>query len=114
VISGFHLAPIARRVAVRVPEVTLENATALDERLSALLAAELGAPVAWRVEALREAAAAADSGVELMLDCVRVGDSWRVLRVAPAGSRLLGVAADIGTTTVVVALVDLATGEVLR
>ena len=37
-------------------------------------------------------------------------DHWRVIRVAPPGTRNCGVAIDLGTTTVVVELVDLDTG----
>ena len=44
-----------------------------------------------------------------------VGDAWRVVRVEPAGgtTRLLGLAIDLGTTTVAAELIDVETGAVI-
>lgn len=52
---------------------------------------------------------------QVMVTLVAVGDSWRVVRVEPAqeAAPTLGLAVDLGTTTVVAELVDAATGTTL-
>jgi uncharacterized 2Fe-2S/4Fe-4S cluster protein (DUF4445 family) len=104
--------PWVRRVRLNVPEATLADQTPDWDNLAGALRAQTGLEARPTLRALRELpaalrAAAGDVTVVLADD--------RVIRVSPDGGpeRLLGMAFDIGTTTVVGYLMDLETGEQL-
>ncbi len=106
------LDPWARRHALRVPAATLENQVSdLDNLQSALRGEGLTGlrPTLGVLRDLPGALRAADGEVTLLL----VDDS--IVEVAPGlgPDDVLGVAFDVGTTTVVGYLMDLETGEQL-
>lgn len=117
------LDPWVRRHAITVPEASLEDQASDLQRLERAWRAQCGAdlpPLGLR--ALRQLPAAVREGQGSVTLVVANGAeapghggmaSARVIRVEPQGapSRLLGMAFDIGTTTVVGYLVDLETGE---
>ncbi len=119
------LDPWVRRHPITVPEPSLEDQSSDLERLKRAWRGECGTdlpPLSLR--ALRQLPAAVrerDGRLTLVLangagasGRGRMG-SMRVIRVEPDGApnRLLGIAFDVGTTTVVGYLVDLETGEQL-
>src|SRR5512136_772911 len=68
--------------------------------------------------ALRQAGQSPSSGGnawQIVATVADVGDAWRVIRIVPARSATqpIGLAIDLGTTTVVAELVNLVSGEVL-
>ena len=108
--------PVLRQVVVAVPAATPEVAHTDWERLRDVLQALHPEPIEIGIGALRELPAAlADGGpLAVTLAHTRAG-GWEVLRVAPAAQAALPLAAavDIGTTTVVLVLVDPASGHIL-
>jgi len=112
------LDPWVHRYAVAVPEPTLEDQASDLERLRR----------AWRVSCEVDLPSLSPRALRQLPGAVRQGDGrltllvtdgvaspGRVIRVMPDGAstRLLGIAFDIGTTTVVGYLVDLETGKQL-
>ncbi len=94
------------------------NDTASDwQRVERSLRAQLpDRPVALTLTALGDLGHALRQGDwQIVVTVADVGDAWRVIQIAPAHSvpRLLGLAIDLGTTTVVAELVDLTSGAVL-
>lgn len=105
--------PWVRKEFYQVPHATVWDNVADLERLWRVLGkSSLPMPL----EALRELPdALRKSGWKVTITLSRVDSTDEITMVEPDDTtdRLLGVAVDIGTTTVVVDLVDLVTGEVL-
>ena len=102
-----RLCPAVRKHAVRVPEPTLEDARADSDRLLAELGSG-GCSVELATARQLPAAVRADAG-RLTAVC----HDGHVIAVEPGdtAAACFGLAADIGTTTVVGSLLDLATGR---
>lgn len=114
-LPSFDWTPVQRRATVTIPEGGWKTASSDTERLAAALAAA-GGPAAFSMELdAARTLPPAQSGAA----CVDV--SWGPYRggmdvtAAPVAgtTRHLGLAVDLGTTTVVVLLADLETGHVL-
>ncbi len=102
-------------LAVDIPSL---NDTASDwERLQrALLTLLDGRPVQASLASLRDLGPALRRGEwQVAATLADTGDAWRLVRVDPAqqASPVLGLAIDLGTTTVVAELVDISSGNVL-
>ena len=116
-LSAYSLEPLSRKFVVELTPPSLEDWTSDYCRLLAQLRQDSGItdlrvsfPVMGELaDILREA------GWKVTATLVNRGSFWEVIRVEPGSSPKpsLGIAVDIGTTTVVAALVDLATGKVL-
>lgn len=108
--------PVLRQALLSVPLATQENAHPDWERLRDALQALHPAPHEIGIEALRELPAALAGGgpLAVTLAHTRAG-GWEVLRVATAtpAAPPLAAAVDLGTTTVVLVLVDPASGHIL-
>lgn len=107
------VSPWVRKEFYRLPHATIWDNVADLERLWRVIGKN---NLPMPLEALRELSDALRSGnwnVTVTLSRVDSGDE--ITRVEPGDTtgRLLGIAVDIGTTTVVVELVDLVNGEVL-
>ncbi|MCL5292593.1 MAG: ASKHA domain-containing protein [Actinobacteria bacterium] len=114
IISNWPLEPAARRVKVELEPPSLSDPTADLERLKRGLAATGFKPVAVGPRALSTLPRALrehDWSVSAIL--VEEGGGHRLVSVAPAGARSLGVAVDIGTTTIAAELVDIENGGVI-
>jgi len=106
------LEPWARRYALQVPEATLENQAADLDNLQRCLEKEGLVGLKPTLSALRELPAALrDAGGEVTLLLV----DEDIVSMAPGSGpeHVLGVAFDVGTTTVVGYLMDLETGQQL-
>lgn len=117
-ISGtFEIDPPVEKVEVDLPPPSLEDNAGDLRRLERELRKKR--PVReldCEPSALRKLAhAVRDREGKTTAVLFRSGGTWTVLDVEPAdpGKRICGLACDIGTTTVVLHLVDLETGEVL-
>lgn len=115
---SFNLDPPSLRCGVDVPPATLEDPSPDAQRVEEALV-DLGhsGPFVFCPHALRGLPYALARGEErVTVTAARAGPSWRVIEVQagdPPGGHL-GVAVDIGTTTVVTMLVDLDRGAILR
>lgn len=107
------LSPWVRKEFHRLPPATIGDNVADLERLRRAL--KKGA-VPMSLEALRKLPDAMRSGgwnVTVVLTDVKGSDEITRVEAGNTGDRLLGIAVDIGTTTIVVDLVDLVSGKVL-
>ncbi|MBN1677463.1 MAG: DUF4445 domain-containing protein [Candidatus Thermoplasmatota archaeon] len=107
------ITPWSSKVFVEVPEATLADNTADMERLMRTLGKR---SLSVTLEALRELPdAIRKGGWKVTITLSGLSGEPEIVRVDPGDtrSRLLGIAVDIGTTTVVVELVDLLSGKVL-
>lgn len=103
------LDPLARVVTVTLPPPSLEDQRDdLTRLLEALDLPAASPPLPFR-RVLPDALRAGNFQVEVLLS----GETPRAVHPAGRAPRCLGVAVDIGTTTVVAYLLDLATGETL-
>lgn len=109
--------PSVRKVHLALPQPSLHDQRGDVERILESLAEAGHAPVAATLPAVRETAPACrDGGYRVTATLAAAGpDGWRLVRVEPGdgGSRCFGLAVDIGTTTVVCSLVDLAAGRLV-
>lgn len=107
------ITPWCRKEFVELPPATLSDNIADMERLiRAMGRRALSVPL----EALRELPGALrEGGWKVTVTLSDLGEGAEVVRVEPGDTRarLLGIAVDVGTTTIVVDLVDLLTGKVL-
>jgi len=107
--------PLARQVSVALAEATVAENLSDEERLRAALAEHLDeAPLQITADAFRRlgpAARSQDGQVTATLSWER--GAWLLTDVAPGAKAdaPLGAAIDVGTTTIVVHLVDLESGE---
>ena len=104
--------PWVRRHQLKVPAPSLENQVGDSERVAALYTAQgLGAfkPTLTALQQLPEAIRALDGSISL------IEVDGQVIEITPSNQaqRILGIAFDIGTTTVVGYLMDLETNEQL-
>ncbi len=114
-----HIDPAVGAVALTIEPPSLEDNTDDFSRLGREMARAgvngLSADLAT-LRTLPELLRAADWQVTVFYDAVESADNRRLISVVPGDrtDRLFGVAVDIGTTTVVVYLVDLRTAKVLQ
>ena len=106
------LEPWVRRHTLQVPEASLEDQTADLDAVARRWQAEVGGAFSPTLSALQQLPWALRAR-EGQITLIQVDD--RVVRIDPGSGpdRLLGVAFDIGTTTVVGYLMDLETGQQL-
>jgi len=106
------LAPWAHRYTLDIPFATLEDQTPDADNVAGVWESETGRSMKATLRALRQLPTAlrAQGG---RISLIEVDDE--IIRIAPPDSigRLMGMAVDIGTTTVVGYLMDLVTGEQL-
>ncbi|NDY43604.1 ATP-binding protein, partial [Dissulfurirhabdus thermomarina] len=108
--------PVARVMELALPTPSLSDNRSHEARLREALARELGARPALPLAACRELAAVLPRhGYRVQVAVVDGPCGWEVAWAAPPGAeaRALGLAVDLGSTTVVFYLVDLRDGEVL-
>jgi uncharacterized 2Fe-2S/4Fe-4S cluster protein (DUF4445 family) len=110
-ISEIEPMPFVRRLAVTVPEPTLEDPAPDLTRLRRAIGAET-ADVEISFALLRRLPFLLDSS-STHLSAVLAGSQILSLEAATADLGVYGVAVDLGTTSVVVALADLSAGRVL-
>lgn len=123
VVDFEHLGAWTHEPTVRKECLELERPTLADqapdiERIAHALALRGYAKVEPALSALRDAPPACRAGqYEVTVTLARLGEEgpWRMTRVEPGDTaeRLYGLAVDIGTTTVVCALVDLRAGRIV-
>ncbi len=111
------LGPVTRQLILQLPRPSREDTvTDLDRVRTGLLAADADlAPVTVDLALLRELPAALrQNDFHVAVAVTDVGPTRRIstIRSASAGRRSLGLAIDVGTSNVVVQLVDLHTGRV--
>ncbi len=109
--------PLAQQVTVDLPRPSLDDATADWERLTAGLAKVLDAPKPLRAHLgllRRVPRRLRQRDFAVTAELVDEGSQFRLVGLAGAGQlrEALGVAVDIGTTTVRAQLVDLRTGAI--
>ncbi len=105
--------PWSHKEFLEVPEATLADNTADMERLMRTMGKR---SLSVSLEALRDLPdAIRKGGWKVTITLSGLSGEPEIVRVDPGDtrSRLLGIAVDIGTTTIVVELVDLLTGKVL-
>jgi uncharacterized 2Fe-2S/4Fe-4S cluster protein (DUF4445 family) len=103
------------RLKVDIPSLT-DTASDWDRLRRALLPRLDGRPLQGTLASLRDLGQALRHGEwQVVATLADVGDAWRLVRVEPAQqvSPALGLAVDLGTTTVVAELVEIVTGNVL-
>jgi len=107
------ITPWCRKEFVELPPATLSDNIADMERLARAMG---GRSLSVPLEVLRELPGALrEGGWKVTVTLSDLGGGTDVIRVEPGDTRtrLLGIAVDVGTTTIVVDLVDLLTGKVL-
>ena len=104
--------PPLRIVELELPKPKLGDSAGHLERIRRCLADDHNcSPITASLELLRKLAYVFDDGdFKISVSLVRTAGSWELIDVRPANdpARPLALAIDVGTTTVVVALVDLA------
>jgi uncharacterized 2Fe-2S/4Fe-4S cluster protein (DUF4445 family) len=105
--------PSVRNLTVAVPPASLRDHRSDVERLIAVLSKGIGSPVL-----MPYAVAASMPGVThpaaVTATLAHAADGWRIVELRPANVLpLIGVAIDVGTTTVAGLLVNIETGEIL-
>src|SRR5512139_512023 len=111
------LEALVKQVSLTVEPPSLNDTASDWQRVERGLRAQLpDRPVAATLTALRDLGLALRVGAwQIVAAVADVGDAWRVVQIAPASSAPgpLGLAIDLGTTTVVAELINLASGKVL-
>ena len=108
--------PVLQQALVMVPPATQEDSRSDWERLSGALHEHQPEAIEIALDALRDLPLAMTQEARLAVTLARQrAGGWEVLTVAPASHAVppLAAAVDIGTTTVVLALVDPASGHIL-
>jgi uncharacterized 2Fe-2S/4Fe-4S cluster protein (DUF4445 family) len=112
-----HLTPLYRDLRITVPPASIEEHYSDWTRLTRELSRNSGAvPIASQLPVLRqlaEAVRAADGNVTVGVEESTSGQRVRDVRPGLASAHALGLAVDIGTTTVAAQLVDLDDGSPL-
>ena len=107
-----ELEALVRQVSLTVEPPSLNDTASDWQRVERGLRAQLpDRPVVASLTALRDLGLALRQGDwQIVATVADVGDAWRVIRIAPARSATppIGLAIDLGTTTVVAELVNLA------
>lgn len=108
---------LINQVRLSVGKPSLSDSASDWERLKRVLISLLdGRPVQASLASLRDMGSALRRGEwQVAATLADTGDAWRLVRVDPAGQAppALGLAIDLGTTTVVAELVDISSGKVL-
>ncbi len=117
-LAGYKFHPLVRRYEITLPEPTLtENATDLNRLLVELKKHISGGEIKIFLPVLRKLAYALRVGEwSISVDVAHVEGFGEIIDILPAKNKealLYGLAIDIGTTTVVVFLIDLMTGKVI-
>lgn len=109
--------PLICRIDLTVPPASLEDTTSDWRRLERAARQLLpDRPLEATLAALREIGPALRQGDwQVKVTLADTGSAWRVVSIRPGfdSTPLLGLAIDLGTTTVVADLVDVETGQVL-
>lgn len=110
------LRPPVRKEYLRPPKPTLQDARGdLERIIDELRHRGYKGPIRSSVQLARAAEQVSATGYELTVTITGEGGTWHLIRIQPGDttSALYAAAVDVGTTTVVVALVDLVAGEIL-
>ncbi|UCF09759.1 MAG: DUF4445 domain-containing protein [Candidatus Bipolaricaulota bacterium] len=109
--------PVVQKISVTLPPPTLQDNVATQERLLRSLRREIDAPsLQMGLKVLRDLPLVErESGGELSVTLGRRGGTTEIIQVEPGEQRgrSLGIAVDVGTSTVVAHLVDLDTEETI-
>jgi len=112
-----RIEPICRKIFIRVPQGEIDNSQSDMERLKWALAKEVAlTDVTIALDALRELPnCIRERDGELSLTVIQAPDVCEIIRVESGRSAktVYGLSIDIGTTTVVVNLVDMRTGKII-
>ncbi len=113
----YGLKPLARKISLTLAQPTLTENTADWPKLSIELRKHLGeGKIDISLAVMRELPEVLRSGNwQVTVTIIDLGDRFEVIRVEPGyiTTPAYGLAVDIGTTTVVVYLVDLSSGEII-
>lgn len=116
-LAGYNFHPLVKRYEVTLPEPSLtENATDLNRLLVELKKHVSCSEIKIFLPVLRKLAYALRDGEwNISVDVAHVEGYGEIIDILPGKSKdaLYGLAVDIGTTTVVVFLIDLLTGRVI-
>jgi uncharacterized 2Fe-2S/4Fe-4S cluster protein (DUF4445 family) len=108
---------LVKKISLTIDIPSLSDTASDWERLRRALLPQLGErPLQASLDSLRNLGPALRQGEwQVVANLADVGDAWRLVRVNPTQqvSPALGLAIDLGTTTVVAELVELETGNVL-
>jgi uncharacterized 2Fe-2S/4Fe-4S cluster protein (DUF4445 family) len=108
---------LVERASLTIDAPSLDDTASDWERVGRVLRPQLDdRPFEPTLAALRDLGPALRRGEwQILATLADVGNVWRVVRVEPASetTRLLGLAIDLGTTTVVAELIDIETGAAL-
>ena len=113
---AFSIRPPVRREALKLTPPRLEDARGDLERIvDALAQRGYQGHIAASLYVTAQAAVLAGCGYEATVHLTADREGWHIIRIQPgqAASTMFGAAVDVGTTTVVVALVDLASGQIV-
>lgn len=115
--SRFRFDPLVKKLYLEIPEATIENPLAVHERLYQAIWRKLSVPhMQTGYAVLRQLAAVVrESAGRVTVTLGQRANTTEVVQVEPGdtSSRNYGVAIDVGTTTIVVHLLDLNTGKTL-
>ncbi len=105
--------PVAQRLQLRLPPPSLNDNRSHEARLREGLSERLHAPVSLPLEVLQGLHRAMEpSGYRPWVTVTAAEEGWRVAQCSPEkGGPLLGLAVDLGSTSVVFYLMDLEEGE---
>jgi uncharacterized 2Fe-2S/4Fe-4S cluster protein (DUF4445 family) len=117
-ISGvFEVHPAIRRISLQLPPQTLENHLSDLQRVQRALHQKVGIKEADCEYSVlkRLAQVVRENSGQVDVILLKSGHSWTILDLEPARpeKKLLGLACDVGTTTVALHLVDLETGIIM-
>ena len=108
---------LIRQVSLAIAPPSLNDIASDLERFQKNLCPLLdGRPLQASLASLRDLGPALRGGEwQVMATVADMGDAWRLVRVDPANhpTPVVGLAIDLGTTTVVAELIDKGTGKVL-
>ncbi len=108
---------LVQQISLMVEPPSLTDTASDWQRVERGLRAQLpDRPVVATLTALHDLGPALRQGAwQIVATVADVGDAWRVIQFAPAHSvsQLIGLAIDLGTTTVVAEVVNIVSGEVL-
>jgi uncharacterized 2Fe-2S/4Fe-4S cluster protein (DUF4445 family) len=111
-----ELSPLARKVHLKLPVPSLKDNLGDSERLRRALKKEEGKDAHISLSVLRELPAAMRKGKwEITATIAECPNGKRIVAVEPGDTseNLCGLAVDIGTTTVVISLIDMISGRTL-
>ena len=108
---------LIRQVSLAIDPPSLNDTASDLERFQKKLLPHLnGCPLQASLASLRDLGPALRGGEwQVIATVADMGDAWRLVRVDPANhpTPVIGLAIDLGTTTVVAELIDVGSGKVL-